>query len=540
MLVKVQYQGVKKYVKLLTDFTFQYFISEVKSKFGLPTTADLQVFDDTDTNVEEDIFHELMESSPHVCLTVRCLEENMSAGLPEVISPTRSSTASTCTDTVSLSSTDHDDPEQPMQNQMTRASRCLMVDAERAKRIVQDALEKQSGGDEVLDEYKATKTLKHSTRRQLVNIVVSHMTEIHGRIPTRKQRETYALGIISLFPSLRDPFSAKGYVRICLSILNTNMFVCFNYLKEHFYDPEKGTGFIAWRLKTLSRKNPKRVRLEVSEVGGPSLKRRIDTGQQLEGDACREAISFLVHTADESEVLLKMKETFKRRQELVHDPKKSADILNIFPRFLDVKGLINQDFGLLFNAETSNKLLERWETSFKHKIINEAKSLTSTAEIRGLINSAEGQGSENDWDSDMSAVLLLLHLLPPSSGRKRTKISPTEAVERLVHFHKSCTSIEGHLSKREGHQPYLLGTGRIKGRIDNFYVVMDKHLIPCAGTSSLSAVDELFKIHYVFNLTYEEALVNIFTFLQTTVYNIDVGLTSESPRVKELRAKILN
>ncbi|NP_001076561.1 uncharacterized protein LOC100034589 [Danio rerio] len=333
-----------------------------------------------------------MESSPHVCLTVRCLEENMSAGLPEVISPTRSSTASTCTDTVSLSSTDHDDPEQPMQNQMTRASRCLMVDAERAKRIVQDALEKQSGGDEVLDEYKATKTLKHSTRRQLVNIVVSHMTEIHGRIPTRKQRETYALGIISLFPSLRDPFSAKGY--------------------------------------------------------------------------------------------------------------------------------INQDFGLLFNAETSNKLLERWETSFKHKIINEAKSLTSTAEIRGLINSAEGQGSEN--------------------GRKRTKISPTEAVERLVHFHKSCTSIEGHLSKREGHQPYLLGTGRIKGRIDNFYVVMDKHLIPCAGTSSLSAVDELFKIHYVFNLTYEEALVNIFTFLQTTVYNIDVGLTSESPRVKELRAKILN
>ncbi len=46
--------------------------------------------------------------------------------------------------------------------------------------IVWDALETKSGGEEVLEEYQKTKTLKHSTRRQLVNIVVSHMTEIHG------------------------------------------------------------------------------------------------------------------------------------------------------------------------------------------------------------------------------------------------------------------------------------------------------------------------------------------------------------------------
>ncbi len=46
--------------------------------------------------------------------------------------------------------------------------------------IVRDELEKKSGGEEVLEEYQKTKTLKHSTRRQLVNIVVSHMTEIHG------------------------------------------------------------------------------------------------------------------------------------------------------------------------------------------------------------------------------------------------------------------------------------------------------------------------------------------------------------------------
>ncbi len=45
---------------------------------------------------------------------------------------------------------------------------------------------------------------------------------IEGGSPPRKQRETYALGIISLFPSLRDPFSTKGYVRIfCIDVLVT-------------------------------------------------------------------------------------------------------------------------------------------------------------------------------------------------------------------------------------------------------------------------------------------------------------------------------
>ncbi|XP_053089325.1 uncharacterized protein LOC117598340 isoform X3 [Pangasianodon hypophthalmus] len=472
---------------------------EVKRKFGLARTATLQVLD-TDTTEEEDIFHELIEGSPQLCLTVRCSEENIFAGLSDEFSPARSSTPSTSTDTLSLPSTDCEETERAVQNQAARASNSFGIDAEKARRIVQDALEKQSGGEDVLEEYQTTKTLKHSTRRQLVNIVVSHMTEIHGRIPTRKQRETYALGIVSLFPSLRDPFSTKGY--------------------EHFYDPEKGTGYISWHLKTLSRKNPKRARLEMSESGGPSRRRMTDIGQQLEGDACREAISFLVHAADEAEVMQKMKQTFKHRQELVHNPERSADVLNIFPRFLDVRGLINQDFALLFNSETSNKLLERWETAFKQKIINEAQSLTSTAEIQSLISAAEGQGSEN--------------------GKKKTKICSTEAVERLVNFHKSCTSIEGLISGRESHQPYLLASGRLKSKIDKFYVVVDKHLIPCAGTSSLSAVDELFKVHYVFNLSYEGPLVNVFTFLQTTIYNIDIGLTSESLRIKELRAKLLN
>ncbi|XP_039618281.1 uncharacterized protein LOC120534768 [Polypterus senegalus] len=304
--------------------------------------------------------------------------------------------------------------------------------------IVQNALKEKPGGLDVLEEYELTKTLKHSTRQ----LLVSHMTEVHGRITSLKQRETYALGIVSLFPALRDPYSSKGY--------------------SH-------------------------------ETGGPSRRRKIEDTEQLDGDACREAISLLLHTADETEVRQKRKQTFKHRQELVHNPERSTDILKIFPRFLEVKGLVNQDFILLFNAETSAKLLEQWETAFKPKVIEEAKSLTLTAELQSHISAAEKQESEHEWDSDISSFLLLLHLLPPSAGRKKVKISPTDAVDRL-----SCTSIEEHLMGREGHQPYLLAVGRTKKRIDNFYVVFDKQLIPCAGATSLSAIDELFKVHYVF------------------------------------------
>lgn len=38
------------------------------------------------------------------------------------------------------------------------------------------------------------------------------LSSLYSRIPSRQQKEKYALGIITLFPSLKDPFSPKGYV----------------------------------------------------------------------------------------------------------------------------------------------------------------------------------------------------------------------------------------------------------------------------------------------------------------------------------------
>ncbi|KAG5271098.1 hypothetical protein AALO_G00175860 [Alosa alosa] len=50
--------------------------------------------------------------------------------------------------------------------------------AEKAKWMVQEVLEKSSGGEETMEEYKRLSTLTHCTRRH--HILVSHIVEMHG------------------------------------------------------------------------------------------------------------------------------------------------------------------------------------------------------------------------------------------------------------------------------------------------------------------------------------------------------------------------
>ncbi|XP_070832597.1 uncharacterized protein [Chaetodon trifascialis] len=227
------------------------------------------------------------------------------------------------------------------------------------------------------------------------------------------------------------------------------------------------------------------------------------------------AIAVLKHSADEDTIREKMKATFKYRQ-----------------------SMIEQDFRMLFGELTANKFLERWPTSFKAKVITESRGLVPTTEVLDLMRNAESAAvDENGWDSDMSTILLLLHLLPPSAqGRRRPgKMSACQAVERLIKFIKVGTSVQQHLNNiSQSTQPYLLTQGLARSNIHTFFIVIDKYALPCKATGSVGALDELFKAHYVFGTSYSSSLANFFTFLQTTVYNIDVGETKET-RVSELQ-----
>ncbi|XP_060934048.1 uncharacterized protein LOC133010474 [Limanda limanda] len=248
------------------------------------------------------------------------------------------------------------------------------------------------------------------------------------------------------------------------------------------------------------------------------------------------------HSTDEVVVKEKMRLTLAYRQKLLHDPENSADILSVFPNFLDIPGLIDQDFRSLFGDATSAKMLEKWTTNFQAKVVTQCRGLTLTGDVQDLIQNAEATEVDDGWDSDMSSMLLLVHLLPPSSqGRKRPgKISARQACDSLVKFIKIGTSIQGHLDNISGSlQPYLLAVGAKKSMIESYYIVIDKHALPCKTSTALACVDELFKAHFVFGTRYCQELTNVYTFLQTTVYDIDVENTKVNPRVAELRARML-
>lgn len=110
----------------------------------------------------------------------------------------------------------------------------------------------------------------------------------------------------------------------------------------------------------------------------------------------------------------------------------------------------------------------------------------------------------------------------------------------LILMLQSGCSLHEHCGPDERRQPYILAVGMTRNNNHEYYIAMGGELLPCQAKSSLSAFHELFKALYVFGISYDQALNSMYTFVQITIYNFDVGLSHGTPRVKDLRAKLLN
>uniref|UniRef100_A0A1A8NN88 Si:dkey-103d23.3 n=3 Tax=Nothobranchius TaxID=28779 RepID=A0A1A8NN88_9TELE len=521
MLLRVSFSGEQKYVRL-SDLTLDAFLKEVCLKFDIPGEKlfDLKVYDQSDTQIDAEVFEEIVKESPG---TFRVMMSNEELG--SSLSPLATSSSASSDDTIILNFTMCDPAEDSATDGGSQPKKPCHINYE-ALALIKQILTTKPGGERIMQEYAKTKSLTDATRRQMINILAAEMTEKHGTSPPRAVRVMYAQGIVALFPYLEDPLSKHGY--------------------EHYYDPESGSGYLAWRLKTIQRKAAEEKGASVkksTKIGGPGHGQSTLAADKMQSNEDVEAaLAVLKHTADEDTIREKMRATFAYRNSLVNDDK-TTDVFSVFPRFLDTPGLIEQDFRLLFGEETANKFLVKWPTSIKEKVIVESHRLVPTPELLHLLHNTESAAEdENGWDSDMSAILLLLHLLPPSAqGRKRPgKMSASQAADHLIRFLKAGTSVQQHLDHiSQSCQPYLLAQGTTRSRIHTFFIVIDKHALPCKATGSVGALDELFKAHYVFGTSYSHALINFFTFLQTTVYNIDVAETKQTPRVAELRARMM-
>ncbi|XP_019115208.2 uncharacterized protein LOC109138679 [Larimichthys crocea] len=530
MLVKVRFGESQKYVKVAKNEEgyedFNTFLQKVIEKLGLPLQTVLHLTDESGTEVDADVFEELLQAGD---LTIKVSTEKSTVVLHEDQSCTSLEspvwdTSSSPSSRSTVSSVQSDSSDATIILERNSGMKRTHADREAAQMMVRDVLQSKPGGGEILHEYDQTKTLMDGTHRQMVNLLVADMIEVHGRVPPTWVRTKYAVGIITLFPNLRDPYSKNGY--------------------EHYYDAESGSGYLAWRIKTVQRNTAiqsRRCSTSMTSTYGPKSTRDfLLIDEQLFGEECCEAISLLKHSTDQSVIKEKMRATFQHRQTLVQDQQASLAVLDVFPRFLDTPGLIDQDFTMMFGGEVSGRFLAKWPSYFKAKILADCKNLISNEHIEDLL-SPQQNSNEFGWDSDLSSILLLVHLLPPTAKghKKSAKISSCQAIDHVVRYLRIGASVETFLGSVEPGQPFLLCVGEQKNNIQRFYVIVDHKAIPCKAQTSLAAFDELFKAHFIFSVNYHESLNNFYTFIQTTVFNIDVGNTKESPRVKELRARLL-
>ncbi|XP_041644674.1 uncharacterized protein LOC121510612 [Cheilinus undulatus] len=318
-----------------------YCFVPVHEKFLIPEDRKLKVTDDQGTEVDEDVFPELATVKDIcfiICIDDDLLPADLSKKMADTVDLGKYITLTTCdftllwqgeassspslTDTLSISTL-----ISPRSD--TSDAGCQIVqpkmDSISVRNMVEQILTSKPAGMTVIKEYEDTGPLKDSTRRLMVNILVAHMREKKGRAVNKTTKEFHALGIVSLFPSLKDPYSKK----------------------EHFYDIQSNTGFLEWRVKTVQHQS-KTASTSIKRAvlkGGPTSSRTLGSiDDQQSGDNCIEAMFLLYHTTNHDLVFQKMRETFLHGQHMIHDRQQSGNILQMFPRFLDTKGLILQDF----------------------------------------------------------------------------------------------------------------------------------------------------------------------------------------------------
>ncbi|XP_030277920.1 uncharacterized protein LOC115584563 isoform X2 [Sparus aurata] len=340
--VRVKYRDRQKYICYEGQLTFKCFLECVAKKFDIPT-LDVKVYDDSKTEIDEEAFEFLVKSQDLGVLEI-CLPVNPS------LDDSLSSSASCSFE--SISGDKEGDSDSTIILQPSPTTRRANEDASLAQKI-ENILSNKPGGERILNDYAQTKSLTDSRRRDMVKILVAHMTSEHGTSPSRRVKEEYARGITALFPYLADPRSRFGY--------------------EHFYNAQDGSGYLAWRLKFVQKEaseGPKRTgRQSPTQRSGPEGDREpfVEENWLNTDTLCSEATALMKHTVDEAVVKEKMKQTFTYRQKMVHDPVKSSDIFTAFPRFLDIAGLIEQDFSLMFGDAVSARFLEKWPTVYKRK-----------------------------------------------------------------------------------------------------------------------------------------------------------------------------
>ncbi|PIK48618.1 hypothetical protein BSL78_14520 [Apostichopus japonicus] len=303
------------------------------------------------------------------------------------------------------------------------------------------------------------------------------------------------------------------------------MFFCSS--QEHFFsDKGRQSGYIQDRLKNLRRYIPESAKKRTStantsnelpakqmELGGIVVEPLPDENATKLASFCKRAAPDL--KKDIVKAMADIHGNFSKW--ILEEAPTAYEVLQEYPRFKDIDELVNQHFRIKFSSDISKQLLLKWESVIAPVIMKLAAS-TTTADVHHLYGECHVDVSE-ELNSEVLAMysFLLLVLFLPSTPRNRG--SQKQTMKLLIDFQPIGVVLEEYLlQKKNQTQPYLLCIGTKKAP-SQFFIIVDSHAIPCQE-NIVSAIDKLFKLHYVFNIHYAQQLRMFYMFMDSVVYGI--------------------
>ncbi|XP_057213728.1 uncharacterized protein LOC130568741 isoform X2 [Triplophysa rosa] len=391
---------------------------------------------------------------------------------------------------------------------------CEPIDVDTLKALI----ERKSPS--ILSDYEASGMLSEISRKRLVKIAVGGLVERSGFYPSSDEKLMLAKSVVTLFPSLK------------IKMGDTNEGF------EHFYDPVSHSGFIEIKLRNLRRnlhddqRRYHRKRCRMSDTTKESISLEMSAEEEESTQVWTTVIKWMKPSPENlTTIKVGMEKTYTSRRLWIANKSLTVnEIFEQYPRFADMPYLLDTEFEKMFPGKGELFLL-KWEGNIVPKLLK-MSSMKDLA-VFAACNS-------ND-ESCYRALQMLTELLPPTaSGRGKgwAKCSVKSAITYLLDIKQTGTSLQDHSQRIvENHQPHLVCLGSPSTTAQ--YIIVadnDKVTIPLEDNNMTCAIDKLFKLYWVCNLTYPLQLTSVFNFFEN-VYEMPLSSGRRS-KVVELIAKL--
>ncbi|MEQ2305903.1 hypothetical protein AMECASPLE_002732 [Ameca splendens] len=191
--------------------------------------------------------------------------------------------------------------------------------------------------------------------------------------------------------------------------------------------------------------------------------------------------------------------------------------------------LLDSEFGRL-TGEKAELFLRKWEAN----IIPKLKAVAAM-EPR-LCTLLKGIEDMTEDEACYTTLVLLTHLLPPVGVSRSAKKTITNLLDFVPPGTRIASLCSDSSASSTTHQPQLICIGDLRS-LKQYVIVAknDKVTIPL-DDGLTCAVDKLFKLYWVCNLSYPPQLCPVFTFFEY-IYDLPFS-TQRKAKVLELIAQL--